>query len=47
MSALTDGLQRLFASKAPLVGALRRMGMGWVERAGPLKRRLAERAMGL
>ncbi len=47
MMALTDGLFRLFKSRAPGVGLLREIGMALVERAGPVKRRLAERAMGL
>ena len=45
--ALTDTLYRLFRSRAPGVEMLREIGMALVERAGPIKRRLARRAMGL
>jgi 2-polyprenylphenol 6-hydroxylase len=44
--ALTDALHRLFRSRAPGVAALRELGMGLVERSGPLKHALARRAMG-
>jgi ubiquinone biosynthesis UbiH/UbiF/VisC/COQ6 family hydroxylase len=47
MMALTDGLFRLFKSRVPGVGMLRELGMALVQRAGPVKRQLAQRAMGL
>jgi ubiquinone biosynthesis UbiH/UbiF/VisC/COQ6 family hydroxylase len=45
--ALTDGLFRLFHLRLPGLDAVRELGMAAVGRMGPLKRRLAQRAMGL
>lgn len=47
MLALTDALSRLFRATLPGIEGLRELGMALVERSGPLKRRLAQRAMGL
>lgn len=45
--AFTEGLNRLFANDwAPAVG-LRQLGLGLIERSGPLKRTLMNQAMGL
>ena len=44
--ALTDGLQRLFGAPLPGLDGLREFGLRLVDRAGPLKRSLALRAMG-
>jgi 2-octaprenylphenol hydroxylase len=45
--ALMDGLQRLFGSELPLLGWVRRTGLGIVDRAEPVKRSLIRRAMGV
>jgi 2-octaprenylphenol hydroxylase len=45
--ALTEGLHRLFAADFPGLQGLREWGLRLVDRAGPLKRGLAERAMGI
>ena len=45
--ALTDGLHRLFGLKFPGLDAVREFGLSLVDRAGPLKRGLALRAMGV
>ncbi|CAN5224904.1 FAD-dependent 2-octaprenylphenol hydroxylase [soil metagenome] len=42
-----DGLQRLFRSRAAPLRGLRRLGLAAVNRAGPVKREFARRAMGL
>ena len=42
-----DGTHRLFGSALAPLGVLRRAGLAAVDRAPPLKRRLARRAMGL
>lgn len=47
MLALTDALNRLFRSTLPGVGTLRSLGLSLVGRMGPVKRELAQRAMGL
>lgn len=47
MLALTDGLHRLFQLRTPGLSALRELGLSLVSRAGPVKQRLARRAMGL
>ena len=47
MLALTDALNRLFRSRLPGVGTLRDFGLALVGRLGPVKRELAQRAMGL
>jgi len=46
MGLLTDGLLRLFSHPAPWAKELRNRGMGLVEAATPIKRWLAERALG-
>jgi 2-polyprenylphenol 6-hydroxylase len=45
--ALTDGLHRLFRLRGAGVEAVRELGLSLVSRAGPIKRELARRAMGL
>ncbi len=45
--AALDGLKRLFGARHPLVHGLRRTGLAAVNRLGPVKQRLARRAMGL
>lgn len=45
--ALTEGLHRLFGLRFPGLDGLREFGLALVDRAGPLKRRLAQRAMGI
>ncbi len=45
MHALT-GLNRLFASDSAVLGAARRTGMQWFNRAGPVRRRIVEVAFG-
>jgi 2-octaprenylphenol hydroxylase len=47
MLAMTDGLYRLFRLRVPGLGALRELGLSMVGRAGPIKQRLARRAMGI
>lgn len=47
MLALTDALNRLFRSTLPGVGTVRSLGLSLVGRLGPVKRELAQRAMGL
>jgi 2-octaprenylphenol hydroxylase len=44
--AFIDGLNRLFSTDASLPGTVRRLGLGLVDRAGPLKRFFMSRAMG-
>lgn len=44
--AMLDGLDRLFGLEGSLAGELRRRGIDWVDRSGPLKRALIARAMG-
>lgn len=46
MGLLTDGLLRLFSHPAPWAKELRNRGMGLVEAATPIKRWLAQRALG-
>jgi len=46
MHAVTDGLQRLFASRDPLLGALRVHGMNLVQGLPVLKQSLARHALG-
>jgi 2-polyprenyl-6-methoxyphenol hydroxylase-like FAD-dependent oxidoreductase len=46
MSLLTDGLLHLFAHPAPWVRELRNRGLGLVDSLAPVKRLLAERAIG-
>ncbi len=46
MAQLTDGLLQLFAARSPAAQLLRNKGLGWVDRAGPLKRLLVGRALG-
>jgi len=46
MGELTDGLLRGFASQAPVIARLRNEGLRLVERAGPLKKWLTDRALG-
>ena len=45
--ALTEGLHRLFGARFPGLDGLRELGLTLVNRAGPLKRSLAQRAMGI
>jgi 2-octaprenylphenol hydroxylase len=47
MSAAFDGLYRLFASEREFVVGVRRMGLGLVDRAGPLKRAFVQHALGV
>ena len=47
MAQLTDGLLQLFAHPSPLVRQLRNLGLGAVDRLGPLKKRLTAQALGL
>ena len=47
MLALTDALSRLFRLRLPGLEGVREFGMTLVQRSGLLKRRLAQRAMGL
>ncbi|CAN5258790.1 UbiH/UbiF family hydroxylase [soil metagenome] len=42
---LTDGLQRLFKTDNPLLGAIRSIGLGMIEGIPPVKRRLVEEAV--
>lgn len=45
--ALMDSLKRLFSNDDPALSWARRTGLGIADRAGPIKRALIERAMGL
>ncbi|MFN9000628.1 MAG: UbiH/UbiF/VisC/COQ6 family ubiquinone biosynthesis hydroxylase [Holosporales bacterium] len=47
MLGITHGLIRLFSNNAKSVGLLRGLGLGLVNRIGPVKRLLARHAMGL
>uniref|UniRef100_UPI001181620E FAD-dependent monooxygenase n=1 Tax=Pelomonas sp. KK5 TaxID=1855730 RepID=UPI001181620E len=47
MGEVTDGLQRLFASPAPLARTLRNTGLSALDAAAPLKRWLTGRALGI
>ncbi len=47
MARVTDGLLQLFAASGPAVQVLRNKGLGWVDKAGPLKRLLVGRALGV
>ena len=47
VAAALDGLERLFASRSPVVSTLRAAGLGAVSRLPFLKRELTERALGL
>ncbi len=47
MARLTDGLLHLFAATGPAAHLLRNKGLGLVDRAGPLKRLLVGRALGV
>lgn len=47
MTVVTDGLNRLFRTDAAPLALLRGLGLGWTDRARPLKRWLAEHAMGI
>lgn len=42
-----DGFKRLFGNELPVVSTLRNVGMGVVDRMGPVKGKLMQRAMGL
>ena len=46
MSGMTDALQRLFAHPSPVARELRNRGLGLVEHLPPLKRWLADEALG-
>jgi 2-octaprenylphenol hydroxylase len=46
-AAVTDGLERVFASGNPALSRLRVLGLGAVGRASFIKREFAQRAMGL
>lgn len=43
---LLDGIHRLFANSNPVLGSLRRFGLGSVERLGPVKHFFIRRALG-
>ena len=45
MAGLTDGLMHLFATPQPALRELRNLGMGLLNRMGPVKRALTDRAM--
>ena len=47
MFAMTDGLDRLFSSDNRLVRSARDIGIGTVDRIGPMKRMFMRRAMGI
>lgn len=47
MAGLTDGLNRLFSNDVPPIRTARDIGLGLVNRAGPLKRFFMQHAMGL
>lgn len=47
MFAMTDGIDRLFSTDRKLVRLVRDLGIGGVERLGPLKRIFMRRAMGV
>jgi 2-octaprenyl-6-methoxyphenol hydroxylase len=47
MAAMTDGLNRLFSNDFAPVRALRDLGLGLVDRAGPVKSALIRTAAGL
>jgi 2-octaprenyl-6-methoxyphenol hydroxylase len=47
MFGMTDQLDRLFSTDRPLVRAVRDLGIGAVDRLGPVKRVFMRRAMGL
>jgi 2-octaprenylphenol hydroxylase len=47
MSAAFDAIYRLFASRREFVVGARRTGLALVERSGPLKRALVQRALGV
>lgn len=47
MARVTDGLVQLFAAPGPLAHVLRNRGLAWVDKAGPLKRFLIQRALGV
>lgn len=47
MAAMTDGLNRLFSNNAAPIRALRDLGLGLVDRAGPIKSALIRTASGV
>ncbi|MFP4614450.1 MAG: UbiH/UbiF/VisC/COQ6 family ubiquinone biosynthesis hydroxylase [Thiohalorhabdus sp.] len=47
VSAYTDGFHRLFANDSRVLGDLRSLGLGLVDRAGPLKKLLMRQGMGV
>jgi 2-octaprenyl-6-methoxyphenol hydroxylase len=47
MFAMTDGLDRLFSTDRRLVRIARDLGIGGVDRLGPLKKMFMRRAMGV
>jgi 2-polyprenylphenol 6-hydroxylase len=46
MLNFVDGLNRLFASRSPSIGALRNAGMALFNASGPLRKRVVEAALG-
>ena len=47
MLGVMDGFKRLFGNALPPVRLLRNIGLNLTDAAGPLKNRIARRAMGL
>ena len=47
MFAMTDGIDRLFSTDRKLVRVVRDVGIGAVDRLGPMKRMFMRRAMGV
>ncbi len=47
VSAYTDGFHRLFGGDSELLGRMRSLGLGLVDRSGPLKHLLMRQGMGL
>jgi 2-octaprenyl-6-methoxyphenol hydroxylase len=47
MFAMTDGLDRLFSTNMPLARSARDIGIGAVDRIGPVKKLFMRRAMGI
>ena len=47
MLGIMDGFKRLFGTSLPPARLLRNLGLNLTDAAGPLKNRIARRAMGL
>lgn len=47
MIGAMDALRRVYALDDPLLQWLRNVGVGWLDRAGPVKRQIMQEAMGL